>query len=215
MSSFIKKYTELFRRLLPKGRLWNDIGCDPLWDGLVGEYSRVEERSNDLLLAEMDPCTADELLTDWETMVGIPDECTPDDQTIEERRTAVKERLARVGSLSKTFYEQIGDLLGFDIIVDSCHDFLAGYSTVGEALCNSDRIRDVFTVGDHTVGQQLAVFGWRYYFSVTVPIAESSFFRVGENVVGDALREFGNKNVQCSIEKLKPAHSGVFFQFTE
>jgi len=215
MSSFIKKYTELFRRLLPKGKLWDDIACDPLFDGVVGEFSRVEERANDLLNVEMDPCSASEMLTDWESMVGIPDECTPLDQTDEERRAAVKERLARIGSLSASFYEQIGSLLGFDITVENCDEFLVGYGTVGDALCNSHRIPDVFTVGDHTVGQQLAVFGWRYYFSVEVPISESSFFRVGENTVGDRLREFGNENVQCSIEKLKPAHTGAFFKFTE
>ena len=214
--SVVEKFKNALTKLLPIGYAWEKIKSHSLFDGIAVEFSRVYGRIRDLLIREMDITKTDELLTDYETMVGIPDECT-DINTMSqvERRAAVLERLSRVGSLSKEFYERIGDVIGFDITVEDANPFLTGYSRVGDALHNSDRIRDVFTVGDHTVGQQLRVYGWRYYFIVTVPISESSFFRVGENAVGDPLRTFGNQVVQCTIRKLKPAHTGVIFRFVE
>jgi uncharacterized protein YmfQ (DUF2313 family) len=214
MASTINKFKGLWSRLLPKGKAWEKIRTNPVFDGFFGEFCRLEDRADDFLLRELDPCQTVELLTDWETLVGIPDECTPDTQTLDERRAAVKERLARIGSLSASFYEQIGAFLGFDITVSDCNQFQVGLSRVGDKLCNNG-VADVFRVGTNTVGDQLAVFSWEYYFEVQVPVSESNLFRVGESTVGDPLREFGNELIQCTIQKLKPAHTGVVFSFSE
>lgn len=216
MSSELEKYKNLITKLLPIGRAWEKVKKHDLWLGIVGEFCRVEDRASDLLLTEMDVNKTVELLTDWETMVGIPDECTDTTGlTLPERRDAVLERMARVGSLSASFYEKLGLLLGFEITVEDANPFRAGISRVGDSLYNSERIRDIFRVEDNRVGDQLAVFGWRYYFIVTVPIAESSSFRVGVNRVGEPLREFGNQVVQCTLQQLKPSHTGIVYRFIE
>lgn len=214
MAGNIEKFKNTFRRLLPKGRAWEKFRLHPLIEGIVGEFCRFEERTEAFLNVELDPGKADELLTDWESMVGIPDECTPENQTLQERREAVLERLARVGALSADFYESIGEFLGFDITVQDCNQFLVGRGRVGDALCNNS-IADKFEVGNNAVGDQLQVFSWQSYFEVILPIAEASLFRVGNGVVGEPLRTFGNQLIQCTIRKLKPAHTGVVFSFTE
>lgn len=54
---------------------------ESVWSRLLGalsdELERVENRS-EALVRESDPRTTEEMLTDWERVCGLPDECDPD-----------------------------------------------------------------------------------------------------------------------------------------
>jgi len=175
------------------------------------EYCRIEDRGANLL-DEIGPLTTFELLEDWEQLLGIPDECTPDGQTIDERRLQVAQKLGTLGGLNANYLIHIASLLGFDIEIENPVPFRVGIARVGDELTNND-IRDTFRVGVNRVGDQLNVFGWQFYFIAKIPASELSEFRVGENRVGDRLVETGNALLQCTIRKLKPANSGVVFRF--
>lgn len=214
-SESLKKYKELLPALLPKGKLWrpNDQPVfKSLLDAFAVELCRVDDKVEDLLF-QADPrqATIDEgLIEEYERLLGLPDECTPDDQDLQDRRDQIVQKLTNIGGLSKTFYEFIGDQLGFDISVDNDVNFIVGRSRVGEALTNYFNVP--FTVG-MTVGEQLLLVGWRYYFSATLPITAANFFEVGSNTVGDPLVEFTSEIMECTLVKLKPAHSAIFFKF--
>ena len=210
----VAKYKRLLQRLLPFGSAWQRVKEHPLWEALAGEFCRVDERGKDLL-REIDPRSSTELLDDWEQLYGIPDECTPEDRTEEDRRNQIVQKMAVKGSLSKSFYEEIGAFYGFDIDVFNLVPFTVGRRRVGHALTNSESLRDTFRVGSHTVGQQLRVYGWLHFFEARLPLTANDPFRVGENTVGQPLRTYGNELIECTIKKLKPAHSGVFFTFKE
>ena len=89
----IKKYAGLIRKLFPLGKAWESLLESTLFDGLAVEFGRVDDRTNELL-TELDPLTSNELLSDWETLLGLPDECTPEGQTLQERRDQARAKLA-------------------------------------------------------------------------------------------------------------------------
>lgn len=213
----LKKYKGLLPSLLPKGRLWNPLeqpNFKKYLDSLANELCRVDDKVEDLLF-QADPrqATIDGgLIEEYERLLGLPDECTSEGTTLtlDERRDQITQKLTNIGGLSKTFYEFIGNQLGFTISVDNDVNFIVGRSTVGQALTNYFNVP--FTVGC-TVGEQLLLIGWRYYFSATLPTAAANFFEVGNNTVGDPLVDFSNDLMECTLQKLKPAHSAVFFKF--
>lgn len=215
-SKGIKKYTTLLKKLFPNGRLWDDLKEDfiNLYPGIVVEFCRVEDRAKDLLNDEFDPGTSTDLLEDWENLLGLPDECTPEITDIIERRNQARQKLAAVGGLSASFYEQVALNLGFEAFVSDAKPFRVGQSVVGERLYNRlDPERDIFRVGSHAVGEPLVAWKWDFIFFVDVEATVIEPFRVGENTVGDPLVTFGNELLECTIKKLKPAHTGVFFTF--
>ena len=213
MASNIDKYQTLLKKLLPLGRAWDEIKRHELLRGMAVEFCRIEDRGKELL-TEFGPLTTTELLEDWEQLLGIPDECTPEDQTVAERRVQVYQKMGTLGGINAQFYIDLAESLGFTITIENPVPFRTGNQRVGDALYNSESLRDVFEVGENRVGDQLRVFGWQFYFIARIPASELSKFRVGENRVGGRLVETGNELLECTIRKLKPAHSGVVFLFS-
>ena len=212
MPSLLEKYKQLLPGLMPKGRLWqikDQPNLKALLDSFANELCRVEERANDLL-DEADPRNADELISDWERLLGLPDECTPDDLDIAERRTQLLQKYTNIGGLSKEFYEFLGSQLGYTIVVENRVTFLVGRGTVGQPLTND--FDNPLTVGE-PIEQQLRVYGWQFYFNAQLPIDAAEIFEVGDNTVGEPLVDYSNELMECTIKKLKPANSGVTFTF--
>lgn len=213
IAALLAGYSSLIKKLLPKGLAWEQVteAMPGLYTGIATEFCRIDERGRDLLV-ELDPLTSVELLTDWETLLGLPDECTPLNLTLAERQQQARSKLSDQGGQSAAFFEARADDLGFPTtVVSDYHPFEVGRSTVGEALTNDFSIP--FTVG-MTVGNTLHDWGWRFVFNVNSPATVVEPFRVGQNVVGDRLVEFGNELLECTIKKLKPAHTQPFFTFS-
>lgn len=207
----IQKYKSLLKKLLPQGKAWiSEAGStiDDLFGAMAVELCRVDDRVNDLL-GEADPRTTVELLTLWERMLALPDECTPEDQDASERRNQIVQKLTAIGALNEEFYEFLGLQLGFVIDVVTPHEFVAG-SNAGDLLFGFDEER--FEAGDNA-GEFLTVYGWKYFFLVYLPATAAEFFVAGSNA-GDFLATFENPLIECTIKKLKPAHTGAAFVFT-
>lgn len=198
--------------MLPKGRLWNPKE-QPVFLKLIQssmqELCRVDDRVKQMFL-EVDTRTADETMDQWENVLGIPDECTPEGQSLSERRVQVTQKLTNIGGLSKTFYEFIGLQLGFTITVTNWLNFVAGRARAGDPLTNY--FNRHFVAGS-LAGTFLAEIGWRYYFNVEMPITAASHFVAG-SVAGTPLFVFSTELIECTMKKLKPAHAGVTFNFS-
>ena len=215
MATLIEKYTGVLRKLFPRGKAWEETRRDDmgLLAGMAVELTRIDARAGDLL-EEIDPGTSTELLEDWETLLGIPDECSMSLTDINERRAQARQKLAAQGGMSKGFYEAVAERLGFDAIVTDYESFRVGRNRVGDPLSNPfDADRDVFRVGRNRVGDTLKRYGWRYTFEVNVEATDVEAFRVGYGRVGDPLVAFENPALECTIAKLKPAHTSAFFTF--
>lgn len=81
-------------------------------EGLSGELKRVYDGMNDLS-ADYDINNTIELLTRWESAVGIPDDCFLGIGTIEERRTHVLMKLAKMNVQTAQEFVTLGIALGF------------------------------------------------------------------------------------------------------
>jgi len=210
-ASKLERYKNLLINLLPKGRLWqprDQPEFSRLLESTAQELCRVDDRRQQMIL-EIDPRTTFESIGDWESQLGLPDECTPEGLTLDERRAQLVQKLTNIGGLSKTFYEFIGAQLGFDIVVENRVNFVAGRARAGDLLTNY--FNRHFVAGSKA-GQFLTEIGWRYYFNVQLPITAAQHFVAG-SVAGTALRTFSNPLMECTIRKLKPAHGSATFTF--
>ena len=211
--SLLAKYKDLLVNLLPKGKLWEPKEqpvFKALLDAFADEFCRVEQRAIDLLF-EADPrqTTQAELLPDWQRLLGLPDECTPEVQTIDEKQQQITQKYTNVGGLSKSFYEELTLNLGFVVIVENRVNFVAGRARAGDKLTNY--FNRIFEAGD-TAGTPLREIGWRFYFEVNMPIEAATVFVAG-SLAGDPLRTFENEVIECTMQKLKPAHAAIFPTF--
>lgn len=199
-SGLRERYSRLMRKLLPSGWAWlrvNDKTSNifKLFDSASIEYCRVDERARQLI-EEVDPSTTFELLEDWERLLGLPDECDPAvDQSLQERRQRVLQVLTTRGGQNEQFYKELAANFGFDVDVISAEDqppFLAGAGQAGQRLTNGS---------------------WRYAFVINAPAEFLTLFRAGQSTAGDRLVTIGNDTLKCLMEKYKPAHTIVLFNF--
>jgi len=149
-------YKQLLISLLPKGPIWPSAETDntftDLLDGLAEELARIDARALNLL-EEAFPNTTNELLVDWERVTGLPDSCTGVLNTLQQRRNALMGVLTTERSLSKQFYTDIAERLGFTITITELPNwtwqvnaaigantvyFRVGSSTMGEPLVSSE-----------------------------------------------------------------------------
>jgi len=119
MAKSAAEYTRLLQSLLPKGRAWTRALGSVLYEflqGVADELVRVDARSDDLLV-ERDTRTTSELLTDHETDLGIPDECSKLAVTVQERRNEVHVKYIASGRQDKRYFIDLAAALGYIITI--------------------------------------------------------------------------------------------------
>ncbi|WP_311886738.1 MULTISPECIES: putative phage tail protein [unclassified Pseudomonas] len=109
------EYRQQLRGLLPAGPAWDpDLvpEIDLVLSGVSVEFSRLDERAVDLL-NEMDPASVNELVPDWESVMGLPDACLGPNAAFEDRRLAVRRRLVEIGGQSRAYFLEIAISQGY------------------------------------------------------------------------------------------------------
>jgi len=97
---------------LPDGRAWSAKYIDGtntrgLVRSVAASFNRVQQQIEALANEFNIPLTS-ELLPEWETSVGLPDECISQAQTLEERREAVISRLRRLPIVNRDDFQNLG-----------------------------------------------------------------------------------------------------------
>lgn len=186
-------YGHMLASLLPQGASWPRESTSVLrrlLNGLASELFRVDSRSVDLL-AEADPRLASELLEEWERMVGLPDPCVTEALGVQARRAAVESRLTSVGGQSRAFFMELASRLGYSITIDE-------FASEAEAIAG---------------GIPYTGTSWAHTWRVNAPEQTVRTFRVGEACVGEPLRIWGNEQLECAFNRLKPAHTVLLFAY--
>lgn len=109
------QYKAQLMSLLPAGPAWDPELVPELEQILLGlsqELARVDARAFDLI-NEMDPLGVNELVPDWERVMGLPDPCLGDNPAFEDRRLAVRQRLVAVGGQSRAYFIEIAVRQGY------------------------------------------------------------------------------------------------------
>lgn len=206
----VRDYKALLLNLLPTGLAWPREGAvqrDKMVEAYSLELDRVDSRVGNML-DEADPRTALETLPDWERITGLPDECVfAPSQTIQERRNRVVQKLTAIGGQSTGYYKQQADALGYETIFKEFRPFVCGLSECG--------------LVEEEIGASTVVYGvtelldLRYYWRVEVLEPRVTWFRVSESELGKdplAKIDFAD-DLECIINKLKPAHTEVIFSY--
>ena len=116
----VDQYRALLKKLLPPGAAFNrgtGTNLSSLLDGMAEEPARVHDRVGDLMLETM-PDTTTEMLAEWETAWGLPDQCTGALDTLAERRAALLARMVHVGQQSPGFFVRVAQTLGYSIVIE-------------------------------------------------------------------------------------------------
>ena len=189
------EYARQFQRLLPRGRIWHrGIGLvqDADIEALMPTWVRLGVRLNDLI-AEIFPCTTEELLEEWEATLGLPDPCTGPLDTIQERQLAVCAKFASRGGQSVAYFEAVAEALGSPIQIEQFKPF---------------------TAGDYA-GQPLYGEGWAHAWQITSVQIAIAYFSAGVSVAGEPLRSWGNALLECTLQAIKPAHTLLIFIYQQ
>ncbi len=189
-------YLEMLFGLLPPGIIWprdpeSVLGKALMtWaEGLAATDARAED-----LVREANPAQAFELLAEWETECGLPDECSELTATLAERREAVVAKLSHAGGQSPAYFVGLAKALGYEVEVEEFRPFRAGHSAAGDP--------------DYDEAWALA---WR----VRAPEQTVRYFRAGQGCAGEPLAKWGNEKLECVVGQAKPAHTTLLFAYGE
>ena len=183
-----------FLKLLPTGEVWpreSDSVLSQVFTALAPTYQRQAARSANLLVDAF-PATTVELLPEWEATLGLPDPCAGTSPTIQQRQAQVVARFAARGGQSVPYFVNFAKNLGFTVTIAQYAPFRVGANRAGQAL----------------YGQP-----WSHAWAVIAPLNTVTFFRTGEDAVGEPLASWGNAVLQCEIQRVAPAQSIPIFQF--
>lgn len=193
------RYTALIQRLLPQGFAWpREAGtnlyklCCVLSDTLTRIHLRAEQ-----LIEEKDPRTSFELLTDHEREWGLPDSCSFGQQTVQERKAALINKILSRGGQSRGYFEAIASNLGYEIDLREYRPIVCGETPIATP---KDNEKIIYTIGAETD---------RFYYDVIVKGARATWFRCGESELGTEthLTITTAQDLECILQRLKPAHS--------
>ena len=233
-------YTQAFLSLLPQGQAWPRHPLSTLartCDGLSEYWGFVDGRAADLLEIESDPRQTVELLPDWERNWGLPDPCYTAPQTIGQRQLALVMRMTMQGAQSREFFIGIAAMLGYEITITEYRTFVVGLDRVGDArvygaagapdpiMYNEWGIPIKGPPGDHNVADgELSEYPYyglgpdtnRFYWTVHVHQAALIWFRVtkGQTGVDPHLRIGLADDLECLLNRWKPAHTEIIFDYT-
>lgn len=191
MAADADDYTLQLQQLEPKGPAWPEEGDStsarvypPVGNALALAHVSVQG-----LIDEADARTTQQLLVDWERVVGLPDECLDPPGSSAERRRRVVQRLTYQGGQSAAFFIAFLESLGY-----------AG-ATVTEfrpMRCNSK------------CNAALNQGGWRFGWRVNVPVGTDVRVMTVRGRCNDPLATWGDPGLACLLAVHKPAHTRLF-----
>lgn len=186
-------YADQLQKLLPYGPAWE--GEHSVLTGGAAELARTTGRADALAQEETDPQQTTVLLTRYERICGLPDECeVPGTATIKERQLRLNAKIHSLGGINAEYYLQLLVSLGYpDATISNYH---------GSVFCAGSR------VGAPIYGPE-----WRYVWQVNLPRMNVDYMRAG-SVAGSSLCVWGDAVMQCILGKKAPSHTILNFVYT-
>ena len=184
------EYSRLLHSLLPPGPAWNEN--DRLLSGMAPALAAVHQRA-DQLLSEINPAQTTELIDRYEKLCGLPDSCTPTDDTLTltQRQGRLDAKINLAGGINAAFYRRQLDALGYyDVTIETFQHLDAS--------------------PDPEWGSS-----WPYYWRVNIPGNSTINYMTCSSECNESLRAWGDTIVECIIDKLCPSHTIVVFSYPD
>lgn len=188
-------YRQQLFALLPQGLVWTtspDSTLQRLLAGMACEFARVDGRSSSLL-AEVDPRQALETFEEWEDSYGLPSACAPAGQSMADRRAALIGRIIGRGGMTAQDYLDLAEGLGY---------------SGAQVLEFREATVEVNTSTGHTgavIGDDINSDVWDLTWRVLLPAGVIRQSVIGEAVIGDPLRSWGDELIECSLRHAAPS----------
>lgn len=161
---------------------------------LDAEGARLDEAlvSADTVLQALTPGGAGGLfLSDWERVLGLPDECAGGlGQTVAERIAAAYAKIRTKGGLAASYFTAVAEGLGYSVTIEE-YEVYTCESPCDDPICDEP---------------------WRYAWTVHAPETTIRDFTCGSQCT-DPLRSWGNTLLECVLRRLKPAHTHLIFAY--
>jgi uncharacterized protein YmfQ (DUF2313 family) len=158
------------------------------------ELEKFEERFT-ALIREAVPGLSRELLTQWETDLGLPDACTPLASTVEERaQVAHAKYTGNYFGQSTKFFIEYAASLGATIRVK---EFTGIGSAFRVDINRVDRMPGTETPAERIFGSRLWNIGSKFKWIIYI-----------DAVFGDV----SEAQIKCRIRQLVPAHTELTFK---
>jgi uncharacterized protein YmfQ (DUF2313 family) len=186
LDATVDDYVNALLQLLPPGLFWRYLDDGTrlyhLLEGMAEGFVRLQNKGLDLI-EEMDPRTADEMLENWEELLGLPDPCLDEADwptTLAERRAAAHAKYIATGGQSPAYFEQVAEaLLGTNVNINELFWL-------------------PFRVGVGRMGDRINEGGSQFIWEVEAAAATPADKRA---------------QLECMINRLKPAHTIAIFSY--
>lgn len=160
-------YARQLRQLLPPGRLLRvDVGgtLGQLLQGIADELARIDARAG-VMVDEWDPSKADELLADWERVLGLPVDGTTLPAALADRQAQAATAYAARGGQSYAYFYELATRAGFVVVIDDVAPHVWRMTVdLAQARVAFTVVAQEFRAGASRAGDRLS--------SVTVPELE-------------------------------------------
>lgn len=197
MAMTVDQFVAMQQALLPAGMAWPrnpDAVLTKLLRSWADEFARESGRVDDLL-NEFIPVDVQEMLPDWERVLGLPDACCSFDValTVDQRRTNLNHKLTSAGGQSRQFYIDLAAKLGYtDVSIDE------------------------FRLATCTDSCESTVYGreWKFAWQMNVGDYISIHTMSCSDPCDSPLRSWVQTELQCRINQLKAAHTVAIVNWT-
>jgi len=197
MAFSIEEYTRLLLKLFPIGRAWAKNSSSTLYkvcQSLAQELHRLDLKIDELI-QEQDPRKTNALLADHERDLGLPDECTEIETTLELRRKIAYAKYVMEGGLNQQTYVDFAEDLGFIITIEGFKPCWSGEARSGDE--GGDQ-KNIFYI---KININASNAYW-YYFSCGISASGDQLIHIG-----------GTTELQCIFNKYKPAHNVLIWNY--
>lgn len=206
-----KDYLGMLQNLLPRGLAWTRSFDSRLYRFLLacaGELARVDSASH-FLVDEIHPLTCVAALEDWERVLGLPDQCLPTGDSLQERRAAVLARLRDQGRQDLAYWYDLAETLGYEIVIEEHWPFICGIHHCADPSGLSLRERQ-----DYRQIGYLGVEEVRLWWNVLVLGDRLILFRCGESLCPELLLDWvAADTLECVFQRDSEAHLLLTFDY--
>ena len=187
-------FQQALLNLLPRGFVWPrdpDSVQYNFWNAMAGTWYRNSVAAVNLL-NDSPPFSLNQMLPDWEMTLGLPDDCAPANQSIQQRVQAVIAKFSSNGGQSVNYFISLAEAMGYtDVTITENAPARCGITTCGEPCAGSE--------------------GWYFLWELNAPNIPVIYAACGISHCGDPLYSLQASELECTIERYAPAHTVVLF----
>ena len=192
-------YGRSIQALLPPGKAWTrraGANLTKLCTALGGTFARLDAAVTEAL-GEASPDQATLFIDDWERALGLPDPCIGQLPDIASRRALAFARDTDDGHTTPQSMVDLALTLGYAITIKEHRGAYFG-------------IHPVTGLPNTTFGGAFGGYQWNYVWDVIAPATTVKHCAFG-SPFGSPFSSWGNKELECEIRAVAPAHGFVRF----